>query len=87
MIRLDDIARLKAQAKRPLALFGGAQAAQQALDSGHVDELRLIRYLVLLGGGTLMFAADGTRRAMTLIETDHHVGGTTVSRYAVERAA
>lgn len=87
VIRLDDIARLKAQAKRPLALFGGAQAAQRALDSGHVDELRLIRYPVLLGGGTLLFAADGRRRAMTLIEAEHHAGGVTVSRYAVERAA
>ena len=28
-IRLDDIARLKAQARRPLALFAGAMAASR----------------------------------------------------------
>jgi dihydrofolate reductase len=79
----DDIPRLKSEAKRPIALFAGAQAAQLALDSGHVDELRLIRYPVVLGGGTPLFAADGRRRALTLLETQNYVGGPMVSRYGV----
>jgi dihydrofolate reductase len=86
-IGTGDIPRLKSEAKRPIALFAGARAAQLALDSGHVDELRLIRYPVVLGGGTPLFAADGQRRALTLVETQSYVGGPTVSRYAVGQNA
>jgi dihydrofolate reductase len=83
VIGADDIPRLKSEAKRPIVLFAGAQAAQLALDSGHVDELRLIRYPVVLGGGTPLFAADGRRRALTLVEAQLYAGGPIVSRYRV----
>ncbi len=83
VIGTDDLARLKSEAERPIALFAGARAAQLALDAGEVDELRLVRYPVVLGGGTPLFAADGQRRALTLVETRDYVAGPTVSRYAV----
>lgn len=82
-IGTDDIPRLKLEAKRPIALFAGAQAAQVAVDAGHVDELRLIRYPVVLGGGTPLFAANGQHRALTPVETQSYLGGPTVTRYVV----
>jgi dihydrofolate reductase len=82
-IGVDDIPRVKAEAQRPLALFAGATAFQALLDAGHIDELRLIRYPVVLGGGTPLFAADGRRRQLTPIETRNFAGGPTLSRYAV----
>ena len=42
-ITADDVPRLKAEAKRPIALFAGAAAAQALLDRGFVDEIRLIQ--------------------------------------------
>ena len=80
-VRLDDIARLKGEAKRPIALFAGASAAQAALDHAYVDELRLIQYPVILGDGTPLFAKDGTRRDLELIESQRYDSGATVQRY------
>ena len=83
VINADSIARLKAEAKRPLALFAGAGAAQSALLTGQVDELRLIQFPVVLGGGTPLFAADGRRRALTPVEMQSFEGGPTLTRYTV----
>lgn len=43
-IGAEDFARLKAESSRPLALFAGAKAVQTGMESGLVDEIRLIRY-------------------------------------------
>lgn len=83
VIGTDDVPRLKSETKRPLALFAGARAVQLLLDAGHVDELRLIRYPIVLGGGTPLFAVDGRRREMTMIETRAFVNGPTLTYYAV----
>jgi len=82
-IDVDSIARLKSEAARPLALFAGARAVQGALVAGHVDELRLIRFPVLLGGGTPLFAAAGRRQTLTPIEVRSFDGGPTLTRYVV----
>jgi len=82
-IGVDDIPRLKASAQRPLALFAGARAFQAVLEAGHIDEIRLIQYPVVLGGGTPLFAADGRRHQLTPVETRVLASGPTLSRYAV----
>ncbi|MGI9039508.1 MAG: dihydrofolate reductase family protein [Gemmatimonadales bacterium] len=46
-----------------------------------VDEVRLIRYPVLLGGGTPLFPANGTQRALLPIDTLTFDSGATVERY------
>lgn len=84
VVGTDDLARLKSAADRPIALFAGARAAQLALDAGEVDELRLIQYPVILGGGTPLFTADGQRRGLTLIENRAYASGPTLTSYAVE---
>ena len=83
VIGLDDVPRIKQEAARPLVVFAGAGAFQALLEAGHLDEIRLIRYPVVLGGGTPLFAADGRRRQLTTLEFRHVVGGPTLSRYAV----
>lgn len=59
LIGVDDIPTIKARAQRPIALFAGAGAFQALLDAGHIDEIRLVRFPVVLGGGTPLFAAAG----------------------------
>lgn len=85
-IRLADIARLKREARRPLALFAGASAAHAALGAGLIDEIRLIQAPVLLGGGTPLFSEDAKRRTLRLINSKHFVSGALLSCYRVEQA-
>ena len=80
-ITLDDVPRLKTEAKRPLALFAGAAAAQALLGRGVVDEIRLIQYPVLLGGGTPLFPIDGKRHRLTLLDSERFDSGATLRRY------
>jgi dihydrofolate reductase len=86
-IDVDSIAELKADAKRPLALFAGARAAQAALARDQVDELRLVQFPVLLGGGTPLFAADRRRRALTAVETQPFGNGPTLTRYVLAESS
>jgi dihydrofolate reductase len=80
-IRAEDVPRLKREARRPLAVFAGAGAAQSLLARGDIDEIRLIRYPVLLGGGTPLFAGDGRRRDLELVESRPFASGATLQRY------
>jgi dihydrofolate reductase len=83
-IRVGDVRRLKREAKRELAVFAGAGAAQALLQSGDVDEIRLLQYPVLLGGGTRLFA-DGERRDLELIEISRVPSGATFQRFRWKR--
>lgn len=58
--------RLKREAARSIALFAGAAAAQALLGRDVVDEVRLVQYPVLLGGGTPLFAEDDRKRQLAL---------------------
>ena len=86
-IRLDDIARLKREARRPIAIFAGASASQATLDRGLIDEIRLIQYPVILGGGTPLFREDGRRRDLELTDSRRYDSGATVQRYRVRDSA
>lgn len=80
-IRLEDVPRLKREAARPLALFAGAQAAQAALAGGVLDEVRLVVYPIVLGGGTPLFADDASRHELSLIDVQRFESGATFHRY------
>jgi dihydrofolate reductase len=80
-ITADDVPRLKREATRPIALFAGARAARVMLEREVVDEIRLIQYPILLGGGTPLFADDGRRRNLRLISSERFESGATLTRY------
>jgi dihydrofolate reductase len=80
-IKADDVPRLKREATRPIALFAGATAAQSLLERALVDEMRLIRYPILLGGGTPLFADGGVRRQLKLTRSDVFNSGAALQRY------
>lgn len=82
-VQLDDVAQIKRQSALPIALFAGAAAARAVLAAGLVDELRLIRYPLLLGRGTPLFDGEGQRRDLSLIEERQFSSGAIVTRYAV----
>jgi dihydrofolate reductase len=82
-VRLDDLVRIKREAARPIALFAGAEAVRAALDAGAVDELRTIRYPVLLGAGKPLFNGGGGHRDLSLIEGRKFSSGALLSRYAI----
>lgn len=85
-IRIDDVARLKSEALRPIALFAGASAVQAALEHGVVDEIRLIQQPVVLGAGTPLFAKDGRRRNFALVESQTFPSGAMLSRYRIKNS-
>src|SRR5919106_1324817 len=82
-IRIEDLPRLKREARRPLALFAGAMAAQAAITHGVVDEIRIFQKPVVQGDGTPMFGAEGQRRDLAVIESQSFASGAVLSRFAV----
>jgi dihydrofolate reductase len=80
-ISTEDVPRLKRKARRPIALFAGVAAAQSLLERNAVDEMRLIRYPILLGAGTRLFKDRGGRRTLALIESTEFSSGATLQRY------
>jgi dihydrofolate reductase len=85
-IRIGDIARLKSEARRPIALFAGASAVQAAVAHGVVDEIRLIQMPLVLGAGTPLFAEDGRRRSFALVENQAFPSGAVLSRYRIKES-
>jgi dihydrofolate reductase len=80
-IGVDDVLRLKQESARPIAVFAGAGAAQALVERDLIDEVRLIQYPVVLGGGTPLFAADGKRRTLRLTASERFRSGATLNRY------
>ena len=85
-IALEQIAALKIQAARPLALWAGAQAAQAVMECGLAEELRLITYPVVLGSGTPLFPASGRRRVLQTLESRRFNSGAVLTRYRASAA-
>ena len=63
---LEEVAALKRQPGKDIYLMGGAQIASSLIDAGLVDELRLIVYPLIAGGGKALFATSEGRRALEL---------------------
>jgi dihydrofolate reductase len=63
---LDEVAALKQQPGKGIYLIGGARTTAACIDAGLVDELRLIVYPVIAGGGVALFATAERRRDLEL---------------------
>jgi dihydrofolate reductase len=63
---LDEIAALKQQPGKDIYLIGGARITTSLIDTGLVDELRLIVYPLIAGEGKALFATPERRRGLEL---------------------
>ena len=72
---LDDIAALKRQPGRDIYLVGGARTTASCIDVGLVDELRLIVYPLVAGGGKALFATIAFRHGLDLRQVQQLADG------------
>ena len=63
---LDEVTALKQQPGKDIYLVGGARTTASCIDAGLVDELRLIVYPLIAGGGAALFATAERRRELEL---------------------
>jgi len=63
---LEDVAALKQQPGKDIYLIGGARTTAACIDAGLVDELRLIVYPVIAGGGVGLFETAERRHELEL---------------------
>ena len=64
--KLEEIIALKQQPGKDIYLIGGARTTASLIDAGLVDELRLIVYPLIAGGGKVLFATTESRRGLEL---------------------
>ncbi|USQ51862.1 dihydrofolate reductase family protein [Serratia marcescens] len=79
----DILARLRElkRAQGPVLLVQGSTLMQQLLANDLVDELRLLTYPVLLGGGKRLFDDNAAPAAFTLAQSVVSPGGVIVAHY------
>ncbi len=82
-VTLDDLRRIKGASGRPLAVFAGASVIQATLEAGLLDEVRLLRQPVLLGGGLPLFKASAGRRDLRLAASRALASGAVLEAYKV----
>lgn len=76
------IRRMKGEAQHDITV-NGPQLAGEALRAGLVDEIQMIVYPVVVGGGTRFFP-DGLRLNLELIDERRFSSGVVVLRYTVD---
>jgi dihydrofolate reductase len=64
----DEVERLKREIDGGIVVHGSARLAQELLDRGLVDELRLMVFPVILGTGKRLFGATDGKRPLSLVE-------------------
>ena len=77
----EEIARLKGQPGKDMALFGGADIAATFMRLGLIDEYRLFVHPVVLGGGTPLFGELDNRINLRLVEARTFAPGVVLLRY------
>ena len=81
--RLEGIAALKQQSGKDIYLVGGARTTASCIDAGLVDELRLIVYPLIAGGGKTLFATMTCRHGLQLQKVQQMQGGRVSLIYGV----
>lgn len=71
---LENVAALKQQTGKDIFLMGGARITASLIDAGLVDELRLIVYPLISGGGKTLFTM-AERRGLELRKVEQLQGG------------
>ena len=76
-----DVAALREQEGRDMAMWGSASLVQALLAEGLVDELNLMIEPILLGGGKRIFPDDGMPRPLELVNSVTASTGVQVCTY------
>jgi dihydrofolate reductase len=77
-----EVNKLKREAKKDIALFAGASAAQALSDLGLIDEYRLLLNPILLGNGKPLFGTGHARVKLALKDITRFGSGAMVLTYA-----
>jgi len=80
---LSEVAALKEQPGKDIYLVGGARVVVSLLDAGLVDELRLITYPLVVGGGTPLFESTARPHRLELHSVEQLPAGKVALTYAV----
>jgi dihydrofolate reductase len=73
--RLEEIVALKQRPGKDIYLVGGARTTASLINTGLVDELRLIVYPLIAGEGKALFATTKRRRKLELLTVQQLQGG------------
>lgn len=82
---VSAVAQLKEQEAGPILVAGSGTLTQTLVDAGLVDELRLMVFPVVIGGGLRMFSEARQKHGYTLVDTAPFSSG--VVNYTYELAA
>jgi dihydrofolate reductase len=80
----DEVAKLKEKHSGDIVVHGGAQLVQDLLENDLVDELRLMVFPLVLGGGKRLFGETSDKKRLRLRESK--VVGDGVAILVYERA-
>jgi|SRR6185437_12214612 dihydrofolate reductase len=81
---LDAVAAMKQEQGKDIYLMGGPTIVGAAIDAGLVDELRLIVYPLIVGGGKALFSS-AARHAMELHKVEQLPEGRLSMVYGIGR--
>ncbi len=84
---MDEIAKLKQQLGKDIAISGSARLAQSLIQHGLVDVLDLLVYPVVLGAGKRLFPNGMAKSTLKLLEARQFNTGVVLLRYQPEKAA
>jgi dihydrofolate reductase len=80
---INEIRALKGQADKAVYVVGGPGLVTSLINSGLLDELRLIVHPVAMGAGTPVFGAIAQRQALELLNTEPTASGRVNLTYRV----
>jgi dihydrofolate reductase len=77
----EEIAKLKQQPGKALAIFGSSDLTVQLMKAGLVDELRIMVHPVILGAGKSVFRTSDQRFGLKLLDARRFDSGSVLLRY------
>lgn len=77
----EEIARLKEEPGKDIAIYGSASIVQQLTNLGLIDEYQILIHPLLLGSGKSLFTNIKSRKTLKLVQTRTHPSGVVVLFY------
>jgi dihydrofolate reductase len=77
----EEVGKLKERDEAPILIAGSATLVHSLIESDLVDELRLMVFPVLLGGGKSPFPENGQKKPFRLAGTETFESGVAVNTY------